>query len=249
MLGQALFNAGVTEATTAGTISVALADGSFLVREAVAHLLADADGVEVVAVCRDRAALLAAVEREQPDVVVTDSSLAPDRGREPPPLAIGEELRRSHPDIGVVELSQRVEPRFGVELLADGAGGRAYLLKERLDDSRQLVAAIDVVAHGGAYIDACVIERMRAVRALAERSPLAELSPRERDVLAQIATGKSNARIAADLVLTKRAVEKHINAIFLKLGLSYETDVSRRVMATLIHQAATHDEEPQPLLR
>lgn len=244
MLGQALFNAGTTDARTAETISVVLADTSFLVREAVAHLLAESDGVEVTAVCRDRSSLLAAIDREHPDVVVTDSSLPPDRIGEPE-RPIGEELRRSHPNVGIVELSRHVEPRFGVGLLADGTGGHAYLLTERLDDSRQLVAAIDVVAHGGAYIDACVIERMRAARALAERSPMADLSPRERDVLAQIAIGKSNARIAADLVLTKRAVEKHINSIFLKLGLSYETDVSRRVMATLIHQAAaTPDDEP-----
>jgi DNA-binding NarL/FixJ family response regulator len=244
MLGQALFNAGTIDARTAETISVVLADTSFLVREAVAHLLAESDGVEVTAVCRDRSSLLAAIDREHPDVVVTDSSLPPDPTGEPKHPTIGEELRRSHPDVGIVELSRHVEPRFGVGLLAAGTGGHAYLLTERLDDSRQLVAAIGVVAHGGAYIDACVIERLRAARTLAERSPIAELSPRERDVLAQIAIGKSNARIAADLVLTKRAVEKHINSIFLKLGLSYETDVSRRVMATLIHQAATHDDEP-----
>ncbi|MDO8185619.1 response regulator transcription factor [Conexibacter sp. JD483] len=218
-------------------ISLALADDSFLVREAVAHVLAASDGVEVVAVCRDRAALLAAVARERPAVVVTGS--LPSSRERPQPIA--EELRRRHPAIGVVELSGSGEPRFGVELLADGSGGRAFLLKERLQDSRQLLAAIEVVAHGGAYVDACVIERMRAARRRADNSPLAELSPREREVLAQIATGKSNACIAAELVLTKRAVEKHINAIFLKLGLSYETDVSRRVMATLIHQAATRE--------
>ncbi len=151
-------------------------------------------------------------------------------------------LRSDHPGVGVVELRDRGEARFGVELLTDGAGGRAYLLKERLDDSHQLLAAIDVVAHGGAYVDACVIERMRAARRRADASPLTELSPREREVLEQIATGRSNACIATELVLTKRAVEKHINAIFLKLGLSGESDVSRRVMATLIHQSATREE-------
>lgn len=224
--------------TPAEPITVVLADDSFLVREAVAHVLAETDGVEAVAVCRDRPTLLAAVERERPAVVVIGSSLPPLHERP----AVAEELRSRFPAVGVVELSGRGEPHVGVELLAAGSGGRAYLLKERLDDSRQLLAAIDVVAHGGAYVDACVIERMRAARARADASPLAELSPREREVLALIATGRSNASIAAELVLTKRAVEKHINAIFLKLGLSYEPDVSRRVMATLIHQAATRDE-------
>ncbi len=224
--------------TVEATLAVVLADESFLVREAVAHVLTETDGISLAAVCRDRAGLLAAVDREQPAVVVTDSGLPPADGRP----TVADELRRHHPQVGVVELCGRGEPRVGVELLSDGCGGRAYLLKERLDDSRQLLAAIDVVAHGGAYVDACVIARMRAARARAEASPLAELSPREREVLAQIATGKSNARIATDLVLTKRAVEKHINAIFLKLGLSYETDVSRRVTATLIHQSATREE-------
>ena len=231
------FYADVT--TTAEPIAVVLADDSFLVREAVAQVLAEEDGVELAAVCRDRAGLLAAVARERPAVVVVGSGLPPLAGGLPP---IADELRRRHPAVGIVELSERGEPRFGVELLGEGSGGRAYLLRERLDDGRQLVAAIDVVAHGGAYVDASVIERLRSARRRAERSPLAELSPREREVLAQIATGRSNAGIADELVLTKRAVEKHINAIFLKLGLGPEQDVSRRVMATLIHQAATDDD-------
>lgn len=221
-----------------GPITVVFADGSFLVREAVAHVLAEADDVELMAVCRDRAALLAAVERVRPSVAVVGTDLPPASGRPP----IVEELRLRHPGAGIVELSDRSDPRLNVELLTDGSGGRAYLLKEQLDGSRQLLAAIDLVARGGAYFEACVIERMRATRRRADSSPLTELSPREREVLAQIATGRSNACIASDLELTKRAIEKHINAIFLKLGLSCEPDVSRRVKAALIHQAATREE-------
>lgn len=224
--------------SAAETIRVVLADDSYLVREALMQILAGEPQIEVAAVCHDRSSLLAAIERERPAVVVTDIRMPPgdDEG-----IRIAGELRTRHPEIGVVVLSQYAEPRFGAALLANGSRGRAYLIKERVHDSRQLVSAIDVVAHGGAFIDARVVERMLQEQAGA--APLAELSPREREVLAEIAAGKSNGRIAADLVLTKRAVEKHINAIFLKLGLSFEQDVSRRVRATLIHLAATREQD------
>jgi DNA-binding NarL/FixJ family response regulator len=216
-------------------IRVALADDSLLVREALERILEREPAVELVASCGDAAALFAAVEREQPAVVVTDVRMPPhfeDEG-----LALARQLRRSHPQVGVVVLSQYVDPRLGVTLLEDGSDGRAYLLKERVHDRRQLIAAIETVAHGGSLMDARVVEAMMEQRRRDAASPLAELSPRELEILGEIAQGKSNARIAEELVLTKRAVEKHINAIFLKLGLSHAEDVSRRVKAALIYLA------------
>ncbi|HXE44049.1 MAG TPA: response regulator transcription factor [Conexibacter sp.] len=216
-------------------IRVALADDSLLVREALERILEHERGVELVASCADRASLLAAVERERPAVVVTDVRMPPrfeDEG-----IEIARTLQRTHPQIGVVVLSQYADPWFGRALLEHGSDGRAYLLKERVHDRRELLAAIETVAHGGSVMDAKVVEAMLAERARAEDSPLADLSPREHEILGEIAQGKSNARIAEDLVLTKRAVEKHINAIFLKLGLSYAADVSRRVKAALLYLA------------
>jgi len=224
------------EAPADEAVSVVLADAAFLSREAVAHVLDEADGVRLVAVCRDRFSLLSAIRRERPAVAVVASDLPPAE------TAVAEELQRRHPDLGVIELSERVQLPDETDLVGRHTAGHGFLLKQQLDESRQLTAAIDVVAQGGAYVDAAALARLRAARSLAERSPLAELSTREREVLALVAEGKSNASIAAELVLTKRAVEKHINAIFLKLGLRYETDVSRRVMATLIHQSATQEE-------
>lgn len=218
-------------------IRVVLADDSFLVREAIAAILAGEHGVEVAAVCCDLPSLLAAVERERPAVVVTDVRMPP--GLQDEGIQVANELRELHPEIGVVVLSQYEEPHLGLALLEHGSDRRAYLLKERVHDRRQLRSAIDAVASGGAFIDAHLVAAMVRRRASAENSPLAELSPRELEILGEIAQGKSNARIAGDLVLTKRAVEKHINAIFLKLGLSYAQDVSRRVKATLIYLAAT----------
>jgi len=227
------------EPESAPAIRVALADDSLLVREAVAAILARADDVELVAACADGSALLAAVERERPAVVVTDVRMPPrfeDEG-----IELARRLRETHPGVGVVVLSQYADPALGMALLEQGADGRAYLLKERVHDRRELIAAIETVAHGGSVMDARVVEAMVERRVRAERSPLAELSPRELEILGEIAQGKSNARIAEELVLTKRAVEKHINAIFLKLGLSHAADVSRRVMAALIFLAERRD--------
>ena len=216
-------------------LRVVLADDSLLVREALERILEREPGIDLVASCADPVALLAAVERERPGVVVTDVRMPPrfeDEG-----IALARTLRATHPDVGVVVLSQYADASFGLALLEHGSDGRAYLLKERVHDRRQLVTAIETVARGGSVMDAKVVEAMVEQRARTQDSPLAELSPRELEILAEIAQGKSNARIAEDLVLTKRAVEKHINAIFLKLGLSYAEDVSRRVKAALIYLA------------
>jgi DNA-binding NarL/FixJ family response regulator len=218
-----------------GPIRVVLADDSYLVRQALAHVLDRAEHIEIAAECGTRDALLLAVDRERPDVVVTDIRMPPtdrDEG-----LQVAAQLRRTHPQIGVVVLSQFAEPEYGLALLEDGSDRRAYLLKERIASRDEIVAAIETVAEGGSVIDAKVVDGLIAQRRRSERSPLSELTPREVEVLAYVARGHSNQAIADELVLTKRAVEKHINAIFLKLGLNYATDVSRRVMATLIYLA------------
>jgi DNA-binding NarL/FixJ family response regulator len=214
-------------------IRVVIADDSYLVREALGHVLVGADGIELVASCSDRGTLRAAIDAEQPDVVVTDIRMPPSQSDEG--LQIAAELRRTHPQIGVVVLSQHADPRYGVALIDGGSDGRAYLLKERIQYRGQLVNAIETVAQGGSVMDAKVVESLISEGARAERSPLAQLTPRELEILAFVAQGESNQGIADELVLTKRAVEKHINAIFLKLGLSESLEVSRRVKAALIY--------------
>jgi len=216
-------------------IRVLLAEDSYLVREALDHVLADADGIDVVATFSDRDSLLEGVETMRPDVVVTDIRMPPAESDEG--LQVAALLRETRPDVGVVVLSQFAEPRYALALLEGGSDGRAYLLKERIQRRGQLVAAIEAVARGGSVIDAKVVEVLIEARSRAERSPLTDLTPRETEILAFVAQGHSNQAIADELVLTKRAVEKHINAIFLKLGLSQVEDVSRRVKAALIYLA------------
>jgi DNA-binding NarL/FixJ family response regulator len=216
-------------------IRVVLADDSYLVREALSHVLAEVDRVELVATCSDRDSLLAAIEARRPDVVVTDIRMPPSDSDEG--LQVAAALRTSHPEIGVVVLSQFAEPRYALSLLDGGSDGRAYLLKERIQRGGELVTAIEAVARGDSVIDAMIVDLLIAARKRAERSPLAELTPRETEILEFVARGHNNQAIADELVLTKRAVEKHINAIFLKLGLSNAEDVSRRVKAALIYLA------------
>ena len=221
-------------------LRVALADDSYLLREALVHVLDAADGIEVVATCGDRDTLYAAVDAELPDVVVTDIRMPPDSSDEG--LQVADRLRDTHPEIGVVVLSQYAEPSYGLQLLDRGSDGRAYLLKDRIRYRGQLVSAIETVARGGSMIDAKVIDALISARTAAESSPLSELTPRELEILSFVARGHSNQAIADELVLTKRAVEKHINAIFLKLGLQDALDVSRRVKAALIYLAENpHD--------
>jgi DNA-binding NarL/FixJ family response regulator len=226
------------------SIRVALADDAYIVREGLEQLLASAEDVEVVASCEDMPRLLAAVEEHGPDVVVTDIRMPPTNTDEG--IRIAAELRESSPGIGVVVLSQYAEPAYVMRLLDTGSESRAYLLKDRIHDRAELVAAIEAVAVGGSVIDPKVVEVLVEARSRAESSPLAELTPRELEVLRAIAEGKSNAAIAAHLVLTKRAVEKHINAIFLKVGLTYADDpdsVSKRVMAALMFLAESDPRE------
>jgi DNA-binding NarL/FixJ family response regulator len=216
-------------------VRVVLADDSFIVREGVEQMLAAADGVEIVESCEDLPSLAAAVERHSPDVVITDIRMPP--GESDEGIRFAASLRTDRPEVGVVVLSHYAEPRYVLRLFDAGSDGRAYLLKERIHDRSQLVAAIEAVAAGSAVIDPKVVDVLIDARARAERSLLAELTQREMEVLRAIAEGKSNAAIAEELVLTKRAVEKHINAIFLKLGFTYGPDtanVSKRVKAALM---------------
>jgi DNA-binding NarL/FixJ family response regulator len=212
-----------------------IADDSFLLREALTELLGSAPEVDVVAVVADIPALRSAVEREQPDVVMTDIQMPPFEGGEG--IRFAAELRETHPGIGVVVLSQYAEAEFAIELLDSGSDGRAYILKERVGNRSDLVSAITAVAEGGSVVDAKIVDTLIAAQSRVEDSVLAELTSREREVLAELASGKSNSAIAESLYLTKRAVEKHINAIFMKLGLRGSGDVSSRVAAALIFLA------------
>ena len=168
-------------------------------------------------------------------MVVTDIRMPPtgtDEG-----IRAADELRERHPDVGVVVLSQYAEPAYALEFLDGGSRGRAYLLKERVSDIGQLAAAIREVANGGSVIDPVVVDALVAARSRAADSPLRRLTPRETEILAEMAQGKNNAAVAASLVLSERAVEKHINSIFSKLALSAEPDVHRRVKAVLLFLA------------
>jgi DNA-binding NarL/FixJ family response regulator len=210
-----------------------LADDSFLMREAVHQVVEHQDDLEIVADCADGASLLEEVARTKPDVVVTDVRMPPSGDAEG--IRVAQRLRQTDPGIGVVVLSHYAEPRYGLDLFADGAEGRAYLLKDRVADGRQLHSAIEVVARGGSMIDPEMVRMLLDSEEREQDSPLAGLTPREREVLAAMASGKSNAAIAEELVLTKRAVEKHVGAIFLKLGLPSEDVISRRVAAVLLY--------------
>jgi DNA-binding NarL/FixJ family response regulator len=216
-------------------IRVVLAEDSLIVRKGLEQLLSASPSVDVVATCDDAASLGEAIERERPDVVVTDIRMPP--GQTDEGIRMAADLRERHPEIGVVVLSQYVEPAYVLALLDAGSDRRGYLLKEHVSTRGALVSAIDSVASGGSVIDPKVVEVLVDERTRAERSPLVQLTEREREVLAEIATGKSNSAIADELVLTKRAVEKHINAIFMKLGLADSDDVSKRVKATLMFLA------------
>ena len=204
-------------------------------REAVHQVVAHQDNVEIVADCGDGASLLEEVQRLRPDVVITDVRMPPSGDDEG--IRVAQRLRETDPGIGVVVLSHYADPRYGRDLFAGGAEGRAYLLKDRVNDGRELRAAIEVVSRGGSMIDPEIVRLLLENEARRQDSPLKDLTPREREVLAAMASGKSNAAIADELVLTKRAVEKHVGAIFLKLGLPGEDVVSRRVSAVLLYRA------------
>jgi DNA-binding NarL/FixJ family response regulator len=216
-------------------IRIVLAEDDYLVREGVRRLLETRPDLEVVAACADLDSLLAAVDVERPDVVLTDIRMPPGGGDEG--IQAAERLRETRPEIGVVVLSQFSDPEYALALLEQGSEGRAYLLKERVNDLEQLVAAIHEVAAGGSAIDSKVVDSLVGARSRREDSPLDDLTPREHDVMTEMAKGKNNAAIAAALVITEPSVEKYIHSILQKLGLSWEPDVHRRVKAVLLFLA------------
>lgn len=216
-------------------IRLVLAEDHYLVREGVRGLLASQPDLEVVAACGDLDTLLAAVEAEHPDVVVTDIRMPP--GNSDEGIQAAARLRTSDPDVGVVVLSQYATPTYALALLESGSEGRSYLLKERIQDVEQLVSAIRAVAEGGSVIDPKVVEALVGENTRAEESPLSQLTPRERDVLREMAIGKSNAAIGEALFLTESSVEKVIHSIFHKLGLTWEPSIHKRVKAVILYMA------------
>jgi DNA-binding NarL/FixJ family response regulator len=216
-------------------IRLVLAEDHYLVREGIRRLLETSPDFEVAAACDDLDSLLAAVEAERPDVVLTDIRMPP--GSSDEGIQAAERLRESSPEVGVVVLSQYANPAYALALLEGGSARRAYLLKERVNDLTQLTAAIRAVAEGGSVIDSKVVEALVAANARGEDSPLEQLTPRERDVLREMAEGKNNAAIAGALFLTERSVEKVIHSIFLKLGLTWEPAVHKRVKAVVLYLA------------
>jgi DNA-binding NarL/FixJ family response regulator len=223
-------------------IRLVLAEDHYLVREGVRSLLEAEPGLEVTAVCGDLDSLLEAVDRESPDVVVTDIRMPP--GHSDEGIQAARRLRETNPDVGVVVLSQYANPSYALALLDTGSAGRAYVLKERVHDLDQLVAAIRAVAQGGSLIDPKVVDGLVAERARAATSPLGQLTARERDVLRKMAEGKNNASIAEDLVVTERSVEKIINSLFMKLGLTWEPAIHKRVKAVILYLAESDQGRP-----
>jgi DNA-binding NarL/FixJ family response regulator len=209
-----------------------LAEDDYLVREGIRRLLETRRDLEVVATCNDLDSLLAAAETEQPDVVLTDIRMPPGGGDEG--IRAANRLRETRPETGVVVLSQFSDPEYALALLEQGSERRAYLLKERVNDLDRLVGAIHEVAAGGSAIDSKVVDSLVEARSPQKDSPLDELTPREHEVLAEMAKGKNNAAIAASLVIAEPSVEKYIHSILQKLGLSWEADVHRRVKAVLV---------------
>lgn len=220
-------------------VAVVLAEDSYLMRQGVSRLLETDDAVRLVATAADLDSLREAVEEHAPEVVVTDIRMPPTNTDEGIQAAAA--FRETHPSLGVVVLSQYDEPEYALKLLARGAGGRAYLLKDRLFDASDLLHAIREVASGRSVIDPQVVEGLVAARNRFTSSALHALSERELDVLRQMAQGKNNDAIASALFISVRVVEKHINAIFSKLGLGEEPDVHRRVKAVLIYLSSGTD--------
>jgi len=214
-------------------IRVIIAEDTFLVREALVQVFDGAPEFEIVGLSDNLDDLMQSIETLSPHVVVSDIRMPPtgvDEG-----IMMAESLRESHPEIGVVIVSQDLDSTYVLGLFERGSGGRAYLLKDRVADRNQLRRAVEQVAEGGSMVDPLVVDALVTARDNVEHSKLSELTPREWDVLARVAEGKSNATIAEELYLTKRAVEKYVHAIFVKLDMPDDVEVSRRVKATLLY--------------
>lgn len=227
-----------------GPIRVVVAEDSYLIREYLTETLSAAPEVELAAVCTNGKELQTAVETWHPDVVLADIRMPPSGADEG--IRVAARLRETDPEVGVVVLSQYAEPSYALALLDRGTGRRAYLLKERIRNRHELISAIQTVASGGSVIDPVIVDVLIEARSRSAQSRLSQLTSREREVLAEIAEGKSNGAIAESLFLTKRAVEKHVNSIFAKLDLPETQDASRRVKATLIFLAEEESDGPLP---
>ena len=212
-------------------IRIVLAEDNYLLRAGTSALLDALDEVELLAAVADLDELLAAVDEHRPDVVITDIRMPPDHGTEG--LKAAARIRAEHPGTGVILLTQFADPQYAYEFLRGGAAGAGYLLKERIGDVSELERSLRQVASGGSALDPQLVEALVTRSERTEGSPLAGLTPREREVLEQMAQGKSNAAIAKALVLTERAVQKHINSLFSKLGLGDAAELDRRVAAVL----------------
>jgi DNA-binding NarL/FixJ family response regulator len=214
-------------------IRVVLGEDSFLAREGIVSVLQTIEDVEVVGVAGDLDSLRALIDDASPDVLVTDIRMPPTNTDEG--IRLANELRSSAPGVGVLVLSQHAEPLYASALFQNGSGRRAYLLKERVTDREELARALREVAGGGSVVDSRIVDELLAFQKQQDDSKLDQLTPREFEILGLIAEGQSNAAIASRLVITKRAVERHINAIFWKLDLGESEDVSRRVKAVLLY--------------
>jgi DNA-binding NarL/FixJ family response regulator len=213
--------------------SVIVAEDELLVREGIRHVLENVDGIEVVAAVDDLAALEQAVASLVPDVVVTDIRLPPtftDEG-----IRFAGELWLRQPGIGVVVLSQHVDPSYAMTLFDRGAQRRAYVPKERVTDRAELGRVVKTVAEGGSYVDVRVVEQLLEAAMRRSSPTFAALTPRERQILRLIAEAKSNGAIARELGITTRAVERHVSAIFSKMQIQDSPDISRRVRAALTY--------------
>lgn len=216
-------------------LRVVLAEDSLLMREGISSVLVMNDDVELVASCENYDELLSAVNEHVPDVVITDIRMPPTQSDEG--IRAANVIRADHPEIGVVVLSQYVEPEYAMSLFEEGSDGRAYLLKERVADVEELATAIVKVAEGKSVVDPKVVDALIEARTAKASSVVDRLTEREREVLAEIAKGGTNAAVGETLFISSRSVEKHVNSIFTKLDLSHETDTNRRVRAVLLYLA------------
>ena len=216
-----------------GNVRVALAEDNVLLREGISRIIEARDDLDLVGTACDLPQLLELIQKEDPDVVVTDIRMPPtgtDEG-----IQAASWLREHRPHVGVVVLSQFTAPAYALALLETGSAGRAYLLKERVAGSGELAQAIHTVAQAGSMIDPQVVDELIDARSTRRTSDLSWLTPRESEILGEMAQGKSNAAIASTLAVSERAVEKHTNSIFSKLGLTEEREVNRRVKAVLVY--------------
>jgi len=220
------------------SVRVVIAEDNYLVREGTRRLLEDSGEVEVVAAVGSADELLDAVDRLHPDAVLTDIRMPP--GHDMEGIAAAHQIRKKHPQVGVVVLSQHADEAYAFQLLKDGTAGLAYLLKERVGDTDELLRALRETIAGRSVIDTAVVEALLASRSRQAHSPLSALTPRETDVLREMAQGKTNAAVAESLSVSESAVEKYANAIFSKLGLSEEPQVHRRVAAVLAFLRDSH---------